>query len=116
MLIVKVELHNANTGEISEIARAVIYNDGTGTSEKGNYGARTWRGRTQEDLDKRKVQRVGAVHGYPRLKLHVWNLVTEALGSMGYGRGRKPAAASEDDMDDKPKVNRVKASSDQPQG
>lgn len=111
MLIVKVELHNANTGEISEIARAVIYNDGTGTGDKGNYVARTWRGRTKDDLDKRKVQRVGAVHAYPRLKLHVWNLVTEALASMGYGRGRKPADASEDNMDEKPKVNRVPAAS-----
>lgn len=37
MLVVKVELHSSITGEITELARLIIANDGTGDVKKGNY-------------------------------------------------------------------------------
>lgn len=38
MLVVRIELHNANTpGTVEEIGTMVITNDGTGTNQHGNY-------------------------------------------------------------------------------
>lgn len=39
MLVVKVELHSAITGETTEIARMIIHNEG-GTKSSGDYGVR----------------------------------------------------------------------------
>lgn len=90
MIIVRVELHSAVTGQVTEIARAVIINDGTGTAAIGDYQVCTLRGRDREALDRHKVQRAGRVLAYPRQALHVWNLVIEALAVMGYGRKATP--------------------------
>jgi hypothetical protein len=98
MLVVKVELHHAVTGEIKEIARSIIYNDGDGTADSGNYVTRTYKGDGSADFEQRLTMRSGTVHAYPRKKLQVWNLVAEALISMGYGRLRKPAPMTEQDM------------------
>lgn len=84
MIVVKVELWSAITGERTEIARAEICNVG-GSDELGNYDVRSLRGRGAEQLARRVVQRRGKVSGHPRLKQHVWNLVAKALASMGYG-------------------------------
>jgi hypothetical protein len=86
MLIVKVELHSAITGLVTEIARMRIYNDGGGTRTTGNYVAETMRGRNEDALSKNQTTRKGTVTGYPRLALHVWHLVFEALKSMNYDR------------------------------
>lgn len=97
MLVVKVELHSAVTGEVTEIARSVIYNDGAGTRTSGDYKALTITGRDKETFDKRMyaavrkgehVTRSTEIKNYPRLRLHVWNLVAKALGKMGYGHGK----------------------------
>lgn len=93
MLVVRVELHSAITGEKSELARMVIDNIG-GTTHKGDYRARTVRGRSRESLDRAMNNMLrggaGATHegrvlGHPRLREHVWNLVAKALASMSYG-------------------------------
>lgn len=84
MIVVRVELHSAVTGRVTELARAEICNDGDGTLEKGNYTCRALRGRSTEDLDQRRIQRYGEVRDYPRQKIHVWNLVARALMAMGY--------------------------------
>jgi hypothetical protein len=87
MIVVKVELHSAITGRISEIARMNICNIG-GTHTKGDYHCETLRGRSKADLDKRVQQRTGNVMNYPRLSIHVWHLVARALVGMGYaGKG-----------------------------
>lgn len=102
MLVVKVELHSAITGEVTEIARSIIYNDGAGTRDKGDYKAFTLRGRNKAALDasleklfksRREIEpggitRAAEIKDYPRLRLHVWNLVAKALGKMGYGHGK----------------------------
>ena len=93
MIVVKVELHSAISGQVSEIARAVIHNTG-GTHTKGDYQALTMRGRDSEALHKSMVSilrgqtkavHVGEVKNHARLQLHVWHLVAKALTAMGYG-------------------------------
>ena len=91
MIIVKVELWSAISGHRTELARMVIDNIG-GSEARGDYRARTLRGRSEEALDRALMtspplaQREGRVLGHARLKEHVWNLVSKALNSMGYGQ------------------------------
>lgn len=94
MLIVRVELHSAVTGQVSEIARLEIINDGTSpTQMRGHYTVNTMRGRGKAELDKRIVQRAARIESWPRLNKHVWSLVAKALGKLGYGYGFKPDTA-----------------------
>jgi hypothetical protein len=86
MLVIRVELHSAISGEISEIARMRLYNDGDGTRTRGNYVGEVFRGRNFEALDKTTVHRRGEIKNWPRLDRHVWNLVAAMLESMGYGK------------------------------
>lgn len=83
MIVVRVELHSAITGKITEIARAHIANIG-GTNNSGDYRVETFRGRNKDQLDKLASGRAGAVRNYPRLSIHVWHLVARALIVMGY--------------------------------
>lgn len=89
MIIVKVELHSAVTGKKTELARMMIDNIG-GDTQRGDYRARTFRGRSEEELNKAMVKRTttreGRVLGHRRLALHVWHLVAKALASMDYGK------------------------------
>jgi hypothetical protein len=90
MLVVRVELWSAITGEHTEIARMVIDNLGTGTAASGDYRARTYRGRSIHQLERAMlngdITREGRVEKHRRLALHVWHLVGKALASMGYGQ------------------------------
>jgi hypothetical protein len=83
MIVVRVELWSAITGKKSELARMHICNVG-GTVKRGNYSARTFHGRSAAYLDKGRVARTGEVKDYPRLAVHVWNLVRRALEAMKY--------------------------------
>ena len=90
MIIVRVELHSAITGEITEIARAHIANTG-GDRKRGSYQTYTMRGRSKDQLDRIVMQRSGVVLNYPRLSLHVWHLIARALIAMGYaGKNEQP--------------------------
>lgn len=84
MIVVRVELWSAVTGEKSELARAVIDNIG-GSHTIRDYRVRTLRGRSTRDLDRFAVQREGRVIGHASLREHVWNLVAKALAAMNYG-------------------------------
>jgi len=86
MIIVRVELHSAITGAVTELARMQVANTGTGSDRIGDYDACTYRGRNAETLSRGQVQRRGQVIGFPRQALHVWNLIADALANMGYGR------------------------------
>ncbi|HEX2794676.1 MAG TPA: hypothetical protein VHN58_09645 [Croceicoccus sp.] len=105
MIIVRVELHSAVTGQQTELARMVIDNIG-GTVQRGDYGARTLRGRSRDALDRamlslpRQVQREGRVIGHARLREHVWNLVSKALTGMNYG-SHALAARGHNSVDDR---------------
>jgi hypothetical protein len=83
LIIVRVELQSAITGQVTELARAHIANVG-GTHASGNYFCETLRGRNRDALDKNIRQRSGSVKDYPRLAIHVWHLVARALVAMGY--------------------------------
>lgn len=88
MLIVRVELKSAVTGETTELARMHISNAG-GTNTLGNYDVQTLRGRCAEDLDRawrnKSYTREGKVENHKRLAEHVWHLVGKALKNLGYG-------------------------------
>lgn len=82
MLVVKIELHSARTGEVKEIGRTIIANTG-GTEERGDYVVKVGRGRRNNDFTNNRVWampvREGEVVGYPRLSYNVWRLVIRAL-------------------------------------
>jgi hypothetical protein len=78
VIVIKVELHSAITGKVSEIAKMHIFNDGTGDRRTGNYTGIVFR------KDTGAATRDGKVLGYKRLNLHVWNLIARMLQSMGY--------------------------------
>ena len=88
MIVVRVELHSAISGEVTEIARAYVDNIG-GSMQSGDYRVRTLNGRSERALDRGIVQREGRVFGHARLREHVWNLVAKALSSCGYGGAGK---------------------------
>ncbi len=89
MIVVKVELHNANTGEISEIGRAIIANVG-GTDELGDYRVCLGGRRRRDDAANNKLLwdepcYEGRVEQHERLRLQVWSLVCKALAACGFG-------------------------------
>ena len=84
MIVVRVELHSANSGLITEIARMEIVNDGLGTSKRGNYQVTTLRGRDKDRLDMRVIGRCGFIVNFPKQTRHVWELVMKALNAVGY--------------------------------
>ncbi len=87
MIVVRIELWSAVTGEKTELARMHIANDGEASvvnHRRGTYVGETFVGRSTAALDKRQVSKRGRVENYPRLDLHLWNLVARMLKSMGY--------------------------------
>jgi hypothetical protein len=89
MIVVRVELWSARTGQVTELARMGIDNVSGGGNVR-DYRCRTWRGRSAAALDRAMqlgtVQRQGRVDGHRSLDLHVWYLVAKALLGMGYGK------------------------------
>lgn len=84
VIVVRVELHSAVTGTVTELARAHICHAGE-TGQLRDYFVRTLRGRSAEALDRGAVQRRGKVEQHPSEAVHVWHLVAKALAAMGYG-------------------------------
>lgn len=87
MILVRIELHSAVTGQASEIGRMVICNDGTGSPKRGNYSvALGRRGITDTRAILAAPQRRGEVKLFPRVSLSVWVLVARALKAIGIER------------------------------
>lgn len=84
MIVVRVELHSAINGSVTELARMHISNTGGGTAQLGHYAGETFVGRDKAALDRGRTSKHGFVASYPRRSLHVWNLVHRMLGNMGY--------------------------------
>lgn len=80
MIVVKVELHSAITGQIKLLGAMIIDNVG-GTAQRGDYRVRV--GKKSHAANLRKImsapQRTGEVRDYPRLSYNVWRLVSRAL-------------------------------------
>lgn len=85
MIVIRVELWSARTGEKTELARMEICNDGTGSRARRNYVGATLRGRSTAQLNARMPQRSARLIDWPSDTVHVWNLVAAMLGRMGYG-------------------------------
>lgn len=89
MIVVRVELWSAITGEITELARMKISNTGDDKNPNfGDYDGVTITGRSAEALQRNMnagpFTRTGKVIHYPRISLHVWNLVVRMLKEMDY--------------------------------
>jgi hypothetical protein len=101
MIVVRVELWSAITGQKTELARMHICNV-SGAGRRRDYQAQVFRGRSKAALDKRSVLRTGALTNWPSLDLHVWNMVAALLASMGYGdpKTKPPAQAGQSAKED----------------
>lgn len=75
MLEVKVILHHAGTGEVTEVARASIINDGSGTTRLGNYAVYGWH---QPPPTRGRIPFTSRVEKHDRRK-PVWQLVAKAV-------------------------------------
>lgn len=76
MIVVKIELHSAITSKVSELGRLEIYNDGTGTKQRGNYGVRK--------IGKRgRLLGAARVENHARLSRSIFNLIRKALEALG---------------------------------
>lgn len=84
MLVIRVELWSAITGDKTELARMYISNTGTGTTTRGNYVGEALRGRSTAQLDRRTVSKTAMIRDWPRQQRHVWRLVKAMLETMGY--------------------------------
>jgi hypothetical protein len=93
MIVVKVELHSAITGRVTELGRMIVANVG-GTRKRGDYKVKVGRKRAggepipNEDVWA-KPQRTGSVKDYPRLSYNVWRLISRAILSAFPEEGKK---------------------------
>jgi hypothetical protein len=82
MIIVRVELLSAITGETTELTRLHICNEG-GTVSRGDYGVYVLKGEGKEALDTSwrngTFTMTGKVKNHARLSEPVWSLVEKAL-------------------------------------
>lgn len=90
MIVVKIELHGAVTGKVTEIGRLLIGNDGSEAAQgRGNYDVKVLRKRARtlvaipafHEWHTEPVTRTGRVENYPSRSYNVWRLVTKALKS-----------------------------------
>jgi hypothetical protein len=72
MLIVKIELHSAVTGQVTTIATGKIINPGSGSPTQGNYRVEL------QDAAGRKWKS-GHIEGFPRKRLIAWDLLYRCL-------------------------------------
>lgn len=79
MLVIKIELHSAVTGAVTELGRTYIANVG-GTHERGEYDVKVCRKNKLDYIAASKNPlRKGHVYDYPRNSYNVWRLVARAL-------------------------------------
>ncbi len=90
MIRISVTLISANDGKHTELARMDIANDVETTVNnfnRGSYNGVTYIGRNTERLDKGTISKRGRLENWPRLQLHIWNMVYAMLKDMGYTQG-----------------------------
>ncbi len=75
VLVVKIELHSAITGQIKTIATGKIANTGKGTPTKGEY-----RIELRDALG--RLWKTGNIKDFPRKRLLAWDLLACALYSV----------------------------------
>lgn len=109
MIVVKIELVSARTGDTTELGRMVICNDGTqmdpnvaGQPDRGNYDVYLGKrgefdrveGKLRGTMDNQEIDfsvskavhnkplRTASVKDYPRLAYSVWVLIARALKAL----------------------------------
>jgi hypothetical protein len=76
VIVIKVELHSARTGKISQLGKMHISNDGTVLNQtRGNYNVEVLRKGSD------RVARRGKVYDFPKASYNIWRLVFRALRS-----------------------------------
>lgn len=96
MLVIKIELHSAITGEVSEIGRMIIANDGKGDYDVGHYDVRVARKGVSDNVKVYHApQRKGRVENHRRNSNSVWVLVAKALASVGFYKEAKEKKSEE---------------------
>lgn len=82
MIVIKVELHSAITGKITELGKMHIANDGTSKDPNvGHYIGGVFRkGSTNQIIRRSSVQ------GHRRKDKVIWNLIAKMLINMGYDK------------------------------
>ncbi len=83
MLIVRIELHSAVTGQVTTIATGKIVNTGTGSHTQGNY-------RIELRDAAGRVWKTGHIERFPRKRLLAWDLLHRALEKLVGNRNRTP--------------------------
>ena len=85
MLVVKVELHSAITGEVTMLRQMLIANDATSSDpEIGNYVVRLGKAKQTDIKDTwENPRKTGEVKGHRRQGLDVWSLVRKAIEEVG---------------------------------
>lgn len=86
MIVVKIELHSAVTGQVTELGRMIVANDGTqGNGSVGNYDVYVGRkGVVDNERLLSKPQRKGKILQHKRHSLSVWVLLKKALDVVGF--------------------------------
>lgn len=84
MIVVTIDLWpHGDATRARRLGRGYIWNDGTGTATRGNYGGR-FHGRS------RVLEGVLHVTNFPRKRLDVWDLLWRALSSSARLQRRYP--------------------------
>ena len=91
MIVIKIELHSANTGRETDLGTMIIDNIG-GTRTSGDYRCRMYKKGEVTRVNgawrlfaNSKPIREGFVFNHKRLQEPVQNLITKSLKEMGYG-------------------------------
>ena len=81
MIIVRVELHSAKTGNVKELARLSITNTGKNLNHpvEGDYTAKVYKAPKFQAVIRR-----GELFRHRRQSKSVWTLIGKMLKSMGY--------------------------------
>lgn len=75
MILVRIELHSARTGKVTEIGRMAVINDGSIRSEdRGSYDVKILRKGNWS-----KVTSTARVENFPRRSYVVWRLILRGL-------------------------------------
>lgn len=85
MIVIRVELHSAKTGNVTEIGTMLLANDGTSDDPAvGNYdvwlGGKAHKGR--KFAIRKKPLRTARVEGYRRKSNVIWKLVKRAVEAL----------------------------------
>ena len=89
MIVIRVEMWpHGDESRKSELGIAYVANDGTGTSQVGNYDVQLMKSASM-GARRSGVWKTGRVEGFPRLRLGQWDLIFRALlATVGYRNRR----------------------------